>query len=122
MDQARLRRGLLGGPLSSNRSIEVAGAPGICGDARGLSCRCNPVHSESILQALLKAGAFVSGRGSNGRTPLHLAAKYNSLKCAKILMDNGSKVNPKDDKGVTPLDLVESKEMISLLKDYGAKE
>jgi hypothetical protein len=39
-----------------------------------------------------------------------------------MLIEAGSKIMPKDDKGKTPLDYAESAEMIKLLKDHGAKE
>ena len=57
-----------------------------------------------------------------GMTPLHVAAKYNNLEGAKMLIEAGAKIMPKDDTGKTPLDYAESTEMIKLLKSYGAKE
>jgi ankyrin repeat protein len=64
----------------------------------------------------------VSRQDNTGRTPLHIAAKYNNLYAADKLLKAGCKIMTKDFKGKTPLDLAESKEMIKLLKKYGAKE
>jgi ankyrin repeat protein len=55
-------------------------------------------------------------------TPLHIAAQKNNIVGAKMLIEAGSKIMPRDDKGKTPLDYAESVEMIKLLKAHGAKE
>ena len=65
---------------------------------------------------------FVSARDSDGMTPLQIPANLNNIVGAKMLIEAGSKIMPKDDKGKTPLDYAESAEMIKLLKDHGAKE
>jgi len=80
------------------------------------------VYAEKILQALIKKGAYISGRDRDDKTPLHIAAEYNHLYAAELLLKSGAKVMPKDKKGKTPLDYAESSEMIKLLKKYGAKE
>lgn len=77
---------------------------------------------ETILRSLLKAGAYVSARDETGLTPLHLAAKRNSVLAAQILLESDAKVMPRDGAGRTPLNYAESGEMIRLLKEYGAKE
>jgi ankyrin repeat protein len=51
-----------------------------------------------------------------------MAAEFDNVVAAEILIKNGSKVMPKDNKGKTPLDYAESAEMILLLKKSGAKE
>jgi ankyrin repeat protein len=55
-------------------------------------------------------------------TPLHIAAQKNNIVGAKMLIEAGSKIMPRDDKGKTPLDYAESVEMRKLLKAHGAKE
>jgi len=75
-----------------------------------------------FLDALLRNGANISLVDSNGKTPLHIAAKYDNLVFAKILIKNVANVNIQDKDGKTPLDYAESAEMIKLLKSQGAKE
>jgi len=79
-------------------------------------------YSQQILKELLKKGALVSGRDKYERTPLHIAAKYNNLVAAKMLIEGGAKLMDKDSEEKTPLDYAESAEMIKLLKSHGAKE
>jgi ankyrin repeat protein len=81
-----------------------------------------PDYERMLIELLLKHGALISARDSDGKTPLHIAAEQNNLMGAAIVIKAGSKVMPKDDKGKTPLDYAESAEMIKLLKDHGAKE
>jgi len=75
-----------------------------------------------LLESLLNYGAYVSGRNAVGMTPLHFAAKYNNIYAAKLFLEKGALVMPKDNQGKTPLDYAESTEMIKLLKEHGAKE
>lgn len=86
------------------------------------SLKDSPLYARLIIQSLLQNGALVSARDSDGMTPLHIAAKYNNIVGAKMLIEAGSKIMPRDDKGKTPLDYAESGEMIKLLKAHGAKE
>lgn len=74
------------------------------------------------LQALIKAGASVSSRDDEGKTPLHVAAAWDNLLGAKFLIENGANINLKDEDGKTPIDYAKSAEMIKLLKAYGTKE
>lgn len=78
--------------------------------------------AKQILKELLKRGALVSAQDDAGKTPLHIAAKYDHIFAAKLLLEAGAKVMPKDDSGKSPLDYAASGEMIKLLKKYGAKE
>jgi ankyrin repeat protein len=80
------------------------------------------VFTELIIGALLKAGAHVSGTNHQGQTPLHIAARFNHTLAAKMLIDAGAKIMPRDKAGKTPLDYAESADMIKLLKGHGATE
>ena len=52
---------------------------------------------------LLDCGAHVDARNFSGATPLHLAAWFNSLETADLLLTRGAKVNSKDSANNTPL-------------------
>ena len=84
--------------------------------------KAHQVYLRLTIEAILEAGAFVSARDALGQTPLHMAAKYNNLISAKMLIKSGAKLMDRDKDGKTPLDYAESAEMIKLLKSYGAKE
>jgi ankyrin repeat protein len=86
------------------------------------SLKDSPLYARLIIESLLKYGAHVSALDSDGMTPLHIAAKYNNIVGAKMLIEAGAKIMPRDNKGKTPLDYAESGEMIKLLKAHGAKE
>jgi ankyrin repeat protein len=79
-------------------------------------------YDRMIIESLLRHGALVSAWDSNGMTPLHIAAKWNNIVGAKMLIEAGCKIMLRDRYGKTPLDCAESGEMIKLLKDHGAKE
>ena len=65
------------------------------------------VDGPSILTAvlkLLKAGANVNAKTSNGRTPLHFAVQSNpTLALLEVLIKAGADVNAKTADGWTPL-------------------
>ncbi len=75
-----------------------------------------------ILKELIERGAHISGRDDDGRTPLHIAAKFDNVVGAKMLIEAGCKLMDRDKDGKTPLDYAESAEIIKLLKSHGAKE
>lgn len=78
--------------------------------------------AERTLALLLKAGAKVSGMDTQGRTPLHWAAKSDNLGAAEVLIRQGARVMARDLSGRTPLDYAESGPMIRLLTTSGATE
>jgi ankyrin repeat protein len=80
----------------------------------------NAYYAEQILKYLIDEGANVSGTDDRGGTPLHTAAKSDNLIAAKLLIEAGAEVMPKDYDGKTPLDFTGSGEMTTLLKEYEA--
>jgi len=100
--------------ISMNRDHELPVGMSDPPDARPMA--------EETLARLLKAGAKVSGRDWQGRTPLHVAAAANNLWAAEFLIALGAKIMARDDAGKTPLDYAETGPMIELLKANGATE
>lgn len=84
--------------------------------------RNNHFTAAAIAEILLRKGANVSAVDSFGRTPLHYAAQSGNLYAMHILISNGAKVMVRDALQKTPLDLAESGEAISLLREAGAHE
>lgn len=80
--------------------------------------------SDAVIAELIAAGAHVSSDSDSdlGRTPLHYAASVNNVSAAKLLLEAGAKVMPRDNENRTPIELAESGEMIKLLKAHGATE
>lgn len=58
---------------------------------------------------------------SRGMTPLMYAARYNKVEIVKLLLENGAKVNLKDEKGFNALkhaELSNATETVEFLKAY----
>jgi ankyrin repeat protein len=55
-----------------------------------------PEGNLNLIQRLIDKGADVNAQGDNGITPLHYAALMGNIKVARLLIDNGAKVNPYD--------------------------
>lgn len=51
-------------------------------------------NSPEVTEALIKAGANVNERLSNGHTPLMAAAQNDALECAYLLLEEGAEVDP----------------------------
>ena len=76
----------------------------------------------AIAEMLLQKGANVSSLDALGRTPLHYAARAGNIYAMRVLIGNGAKVMARDGRNRTPMDLAQSGEAISLLREAGAKE
>lgn len=73
-----------------------------------------------MVEKLIELGEDINQK-SNGKTPLQYAARYNRVEIAKLLLDNGAKLNTKCDKGFTALKYAEiskATDVAQLLKSY----
>lgn len=84
-------------------------------------------NDESIVRALLDAGAMVNGRTSDGSTPLHSAADQGTADMVEALIDAGAEINARSAAGLTPLQLAVRRnwvpgcdQVISVLIEAGA--
>lgn len=82
-----------------------------------------PTLDESLLEAAKLAGADVSAKGLDGKTPLHLAVENNHTEAIKVLLAD-EKIDPtiKDKDGKTPLDLAKEADKAEIVKLLEAKE
>jgi ankyrin repeat protein/beta-lactamase regulating signal transducer with metallopeptidase domain len=80
----------------------------------------------NVVELLISKGADISASDFyEGLIPLHHAARGGHVDVAKALISKGVDVNAKDNYGRSPLDLAKQqrqKEMVELLRKYGAKE
>ena len=78
----------------------------------------------AVIRALLDAGADVSVRADDGRTPLHVAAHVSSNpEVAAALLDAGANIEARDEEGRTPLNRAAAWNLapvISFLAEAGA--
>ena len=82
----------------------------------------NRGHTD-IVELLLKHGADVDVYDLHGFTPLMMACVTGKYDTVKFLLENGAEVNVKNNNGETPLSLASRyKDIVSLLKKYGATE
>lgn len=89
----------------ARRLLEKGANPNI----NGWSCGMPPLQFASTkseveyTDLLLNYGAVINRRDLRSKTALHEAAYYNSLECAKLLVQNGADIEAKDEDGRTPL-------------------
>ena len=76
-----------------------------------------------MVETLIDKGANINLKGSDGRTPLHFAARKGLKKIAALLINQGANVNEKDNYTITPLHEAAGwghKEFVALLITNGA--
>ena len=70
---------------------------------------------------LIAYGANPNARCPYGKTTLMYAVDTNNLEIVEALLENGAEVNAVDNEGATALEYVRTPEMMTLLRQYGAK-
>ena len=86
---------------------------------------CSLFNVPSLVTDLLEKGASLMATAYNKRTPLHFAAKCNSVEMTKVFIERGAIVQAVDISGCTPLDLSLSKGLANIettryLVEHGA--
>jgi ankyrin repeat protein len=71
-------------------------------------CACKEGQIEILKYFVQTKGFDVNHRGTDGLTPLHVAAKYNEPGAMKFLVDSGASINIRDVHGNASLHLVAS--------------
>ena len=66
----------------------------------------HPRINGKVASMLIKRGADVAAKTTDGSTPLHLASQEGQLEAARILIESGADVRAQDNNGSTPLHLV----------------
>ena len=72
-------------------------------------------NSIDALTEFLKTHPYSDDQDKNGRTPLHLAAKYNNLKIVEMLLNNGANKDTTDKFNKLPTNLTTSRTIKKLL-------
>lgn len=72
---------------------------------------------EEVMRKLLEKGANPDLRGHAGNTPLHLAARKNSLFAVRLLKEHGGNIRIKNDAGKKPKDVAKSLGHVELYPD-----
>ena len=78
----------------------------------------------AIAELLIKKGADIKTKDSNGVTPLHIVARTDNIALAEMLIAGGADINVKDkNSGFTPLDYAQGGDegMIEMLERHGGK-
>ena len=86
---------------------------------------CSVFNAPSLAEGLLRGGASLSAMTYNKRTPLHFAARNDSLQLTKLFLDHGANIDAVDYSGYTPLDLtigngLASIDIVTYLVENGA--
>ena len=93
-------------PADMELLIKLGADPNqVTSDGGRLLHRAIPIRNINAIQVLLRAGADVNGRDTDGRTPLIVAGDYSyeALPMVKLLVEAGADLNAQDSKGNTAL-------------------
>lgn len=83
-------------------------------------CQAIAKGDVDTVKKMIQFGTDVNAT-SNGMTPLMFAARYNKVEIVKLLLENGARVNTKDEKGFTALkhaELSNATEAAELIKSH----
>uniref|UniRef100_A0A6C0I5B3 Uncharacterized protein n=1 Tax=viral metagenome TaxID=1070528 RepID=A0A6C0I5B3_9ZZZZ len=58
-----------------------------------------------VVDLLLRSGAKINIKDTEGNTPLHISCQYDHVDIANLLITSGASINSKNNMGMTPLDL-----------------
>ena len=80
-------------------------------------CKLIQMGDYDAVKALVESGQDVNQK-STGLTPLMFAARYNKSKIAKLLIDNGAKLDTKSDKflKMTALEIAKRSKAVDVIK------
>lgn len=116
--------------LENAAEVEEALKNGANPNARGLYGGQKALHKAVMardaetVEVLLRYGAKVNAKSSDGWTALHMAAQHGETESAEVLLRHGADVNAQDDLGFTALEYAESRrhsDLARLLRSYGAR-
>jgi ankyrin repeat protein len=99
--------------IASNNQLKVAPLHSACA-----------ISNYEIAELLIKHGADVNAKQTQGVTPLHSAAHNGQPALAKLLIENGADLNARMDNGQTPALMAEEKgfsETAALIKQFGGQ-
>ncbi|APZ46193.1 hypothetical protein BW723_07730 [Polaribacter reichenbachii] len=80
-------------------------------------CKLIQMGNYDAVKSLIESGQDVNEK-STGLTPLMFAARHNKSKIAKLLIDNGAKLNTKSDKAtrLTALQIAKRSKAVDVIK------
>jgi len=76
-----------------------------------------PQDAQRAIEIMEEDPTWVARRDSDGRTPLHVAARFNQIEVVKWLLENGADVDAQANNKFTPLHLTEKPEIVRTILD-----
>jgi len=79
-------------------------------------------RNKAIVQALIQNGGDINRTNIQQKTALFYVAKYGTPELAKLLIDNGARLQLKDRKGRTPLEYAVANKNIPVARYFKSLE